>query len=186
MKRKKEKLAYYDRGMKAGKKAMAINPDSVGGTYWYAANFAATGEVKGIVKSMWMLPKLFEYMEKVEKLDKTYDYGAVNRFWTVILIKVPNPILRIAGHSHKEAVELMQEAISFGPGHLTNHLMLAGVYYKLKEKKKAKEKLRWLTQADPDDLPEKSGDNRLIVKRSAEILKAIEKGQKIKENEFYR
>lgn len=186
IKRKKEKLAYYDQGMKAGEKAMAINPESVGGTYWYAANFAATGEVKGILQSLWMLPKLFEYMEKVEKLDKTYDYGAVNRFWTVVLIKVPNPILRIAGHSHKEAVELMQEAIGYGPGHLSNHLMLAGVYYKLKEIEKAKEKLKWLTGADPEALPEERGDNRQIVKRSAYILKAIENGKKVKDNDFYR
>ncbi len=187
MKKKKEKLAYYDLGMEAGKKALTINPESVGGTYWYAANFAATGEVKGIINSLWMLPRLFEYMEKVERLDKTYDYGAVNRFWTVILIKVPNPILRIAGHSRKEAIELMQEAIGFGPGYLTNHLMLAGVYYKLREKKKTKEKLKWLiTSADPDALPERRGDNRQIVKRSAKILEAIEKGQKVKDNEFYR
>ncbi len=185
-KKKKEKLAYYDLGLEAGKKALAINPESVGGTYWYAANFAATGEVKGILQSLWMLPRLFGYMEKVEKLDKTYDYGAVNRFWTVVLIKVPGPILRIAGHSRREAIELMQEAIVFGPGHLTNHLMLAGVYYKVKEIEKAKEKLRWLTSADPDALPEKRGENRQIVKRSAKILEAIEKGQKVKDVEFYR
>ncbi len=186
-KQKKEKLAYYELGMEAGKKALTINPESVGGTYWYAVNFAATGEVKGIIQSLWMLPRLFEYMDKVEKLDKTYNYRAVNRFWTVILIKVPNPILRIAGHNRKEAIELMQEAIGFEPGYLGNHLVLAGVYYKLREKKKTKEKLKWLVAgADPDALPEKRGDNRQIVKRSAQILKAIEKGQKVKDIEFYR
>jgi tetratricopeptide (TPR) repeat protein len=66
------KLAAYDRGRQAAKRAIELAPKSAPAQFWYGTNTGRWGETKGIVRSLFLLPTVKEAMQTALALDPRY------------------------------------------------------------------------------------------------------------------
>lgn len=64
-----ERLEAYDRGRGAGRRAVEAMPKSAAAHFWYATNTARWGQVKGVVRSLFLLPEVQRGIDTVLQLD---------------------------------------------------------------------------------------------------------------------
>jgi tetratricopeptide (TPR) repeat protein len=67
-----EKLAAYDRGRQAAKRAIELAPRSAPAQFWYGTNTGRWGQTKGIMRSLFLLPTVKEAMQTALALDPGY------------------------------------------------------------------------------------------------------------------
>ena len=67
-----EKLAAYDCGRHAAKRAIELAPRSAPAQFWYGANTGRWGQVKGIMRSLFLLPTVKGAMQAAIAIDPTY------------------------------------------------------------------------------------------------------------------
>src|SRR5499433_4465354 len=67
-----EKLAAYDRGRQAAKRAIELAPRSAPAQFWYGINTGRWGQVKGIMRSLFLLPTVKGAMQAAIAIDPTY------------------------------------------------------------------------------------------------------------------
>ncbi|MFH2128702.1 MAG: hypothetical protein ABIK12_19475 [Pseudomonadota bacterium] len=131
------KIKVFERGIADAKKALAINPKSLGGHYWLGVSYGLYGSAKGVTKSLALINPIKEEMAAVIAQDPKYDEGGPYRVLGRLYFKVPG----IFGGSNSEAIKNLNTAIQHGPTRWLNHLYLAEVYIDEGEKGKAKELL---------------------------------------------
>jgi FimV-like protein len=131
------KVKVFERGIADAKKAIAINPKSLGGHYWLGVSYGLYGSAKGITKSLSLIDPIKEEMAAVIAQDPKYDQGGPYRVLGRLYFKVPG----IFGGSNSEAIKDLKIAIKYGPTRWLNHLYLAEVYIDEGEKEKAKKLL---------------------------------------------
>lgn len=131
------KVKVFERGIADAKKAIAINPKSLGGHYWLGVSYGLYGSAKGITKSLSLIDPIKEEMAAVIAQDPKYDKGGPYRVLGRLYFKVPG----IFGGSNSEAIKNLNTAIKYGPTRWLNHLYLAEVYIDEGEKEKAKKLL---------------------------------------------
>jgi tetratricopeptide (TPR) repeat protein len=66
------KLAAYDRGRLAAKRAIELAPKSAPAQFWYGTNTGRWGQTKGIMRSLFLLPTVKEAMQTALALDPGY------------------------------------------------------------------------------------------------------------------
>ncbi len=118
------KVKVFERGIEDAKKAIAINPKSLGGHYWLGVSYGLYGSAKGVTKSLALINPIKEEMAKVIEMDPKYDQGGPYRVLGRLYFKVPG----IFGGSNSQAIENLKTAIKYGPTRWLNHLYLAEVY----------------------------------------------------------
>ena len=129
-----KKLAIFEEGVEAAKKAVAINPKSVDGHYWLGVNYGLYGNTKGIMKSLSLVDPIKEEMAKVIELNPDYDQGGPYRVLGRLYFKLPG----LFGGDNDKAIELLSKAVSLGPQRWLNHVYLAAVYMDEGQNDKAK------------------------------------------------
>jgi tetratricopeptide (TPR) repeat protein len=67
-----QKLEAYDRGRRAARRAIDLDPRSAAGHFWYAANTGRWAQVKGVVRSLALLPEIQRGIDTVLELDPTF------------------------------------------------------------------------------------------------------------------
>ena len=67
-----QKLQAYGRGRWAAQRAVELDAKSAGAHFWYATNTARWGQVKGIVRSLFLLPEVRRGIDTVLELDPTF------------------------------------------------------------------------------------------------------------------
>jgi tetratricopeptide (TPR) repeat protein len=67
-----EKLAAYDRGRQAAKRAIELAPKSAPARFWYGTNTGRWGQTKGIMRSLFLLPTVKDAMQTALTLDPGY------------------------------------------------------------------------------------------------------------------
>ncbi len=67
-----QKLDAYDRGRRAARRAVELDPRNVGAHFWYATNTARWGQVKGVVRSLFLLPEVKRDIDTVLALDPMF------------------------------------------------------------------------------------------------------------------
>lgn len=67
-----QKLDAYDRGRRAARRAIELDPRNVGAHFWYATNTARWGQVKGVVRSLFLLPEVKRDIDTVLALDPMF------------------------------------------------------------------------------------------------------------------
>jgi tetratricopeptide (TPR) repeat protein len=66
------KLAAYDCGRRAAKRAIELAPKSAPAQFWYGTNTGRWGETKGIMRALFLLPTVKEAMQTALALDPSY------------------------------------------------------------------------------------------------------------------
>lgn len=85
-----QRLAAYDRGRQVAKRAVELAPRHVEGHFWYALNTGRWGQIRGIMRSLFLLSTVQEEIRTILQLDPQY-----------------TPVYLLAGHVFYEVPRLL-------------------------------------------------------------------------------
>jgi len=72
---KEDMIMAFGNGVEAAEKALAIAPENPDSHFFYVANLASLGDVKGVFNSLFMLPEIRHELEIILDLDPNHPYG---------------------------------------------------------------------------------------------------------------
>jgi len=162
---KKLRLAWFDKGKAAAEKALAIKK-TAGAHFWFAVNLAAGGEMKGIMQSLWMYPKMVKHSKKSEALDPEYLFGATSRFWSEVVTRVPDLALRLVGMNPLIPLRKIEEQMKKNPLFLENYNFAARYYARMKKKGKALDTLEFVLKTNPRSAANKAWHSSNVYAQS--------------------
>ena len=145
---KKQQQEIFTRAIAMAEKAIALDPEKPDGHYWLAVNNGKYGESKGVMKSLGMVKPIKESLNKVIKLDRSYEEGGADRVLGRVFFKVPG----IAGGDKDESLRHLLKSIEYGPNDPVTLLYLGETYLALKEIEKAREALDKVMNLEDDGL----------------------------------
>lgn len=158
---KEKKLEYYERGKNFAEKLIQINENNPEGHFYLAANLGRIGQVRGVMKSLSLAPKVKGSFEKTLQLDSLHT-GAMDGL-AVVYYSLPG----IFGGDINKSIELLQKAISVDSNYTVLYLDLAKAYKKRNEPEKAKNILEKMLTIEKPTYP---ADFYLDDKEDAEKL----------------
>ncbi len=121
---KNEKLGYFQKGMKVGERAIAVQPNAVEGHFWLAANYGGYSEQKGALKALQMVKKIRSEMETVLRLNDRYQDGGAY----LALGEMDRQLPRIVGGNMKRAINRLEQGVKIAPHNLEMMLALGQTY----------------------------------------------------------
>jgi len=144
--------AQYERGMRAAKAAIALQPDRPEGHFWLAADMGAMAESFGLVAGIRYRGAVKRELEIVLRLDPGYQQGSADRALGRWYDKVPG----LFGGSNAKAVEHLRRSLSYDPGSAASHFFLAEVLLDMNRRDEARIELQSVLNAPlhPDWVPE--------------------------------
>jgi tetratricopeptide (TPR) repeat protein len=160
-----EKLAAYEEGREAAKRAIELAPRSVLAHFWYGTNTARWGQTKGVMRSLFLLPTVKREIDTVLDLDPTFAPGyalAANVFY-----EVP-PLL---GGDLDRAEQMYRRGLSLAPRFTAMRVGLARTLIKKGRIAEARQELQAvLDEKAPDNLADWTmKDSR----RARELLESL-------------
>jgi tetratricopeptide (TPR) repeat protein len=85
-----QRLAAYDRGRQVAKRAVELAPEHVEGRFWYALNTGRWGQIRGVMRSLFLLSTVQEEIHTILQLDPKF-----------------TPVYLLAGHVFYEVPRLL-------------------------------------------------------------------------------
>lgn len=139
---KSEKLAFFEKGMNAGQRAVAEQPNAVEGHFWLAANYGGYSEQKGALKALTMVKKIRDEMETVLRLnDRYHDGGAY-----LALGEMDRQLPRIIGGNLTRAIQRLEQGLGIAPGNMEMKLALAQAYQEAGRREDARRQYQEINQ----------------------------------------
>jgi hypothetical protein len=184
----KEKLKTYERAAAFGEKAMATNEAfrskvdggesvensldtltvrEVPAIYWTAASYGKWAKASGIATMLKYKTRIRNMVERVEKLDPNYFFGAVPRYWGGFYAVAPS----FAGGDMKKSRAQFDRSIAQSPEYQGTKVLMAEVYW-TKEGKKAEfqRTLREVLSSQQDSHAEVGPENIMEKKKAQQLL----------------
>ncbi len=124
------KITAYNRAQHHAQAAITVNPKSLGGHLMLAIAYGRIGELKGVIKSLFLITKIKTEIRMVLELDPTNDVA--HHVLGVLYRKLP----RLLGGSIEKSVTLLERAVEENAFRTQHYLELAQSYL-LQEKKEA-------------------------------------------------
>jgi tetratricopeptide (TPR) repeat protein len=118
-----EENSLYQKGIEAGRRAIAIEPAKPDGHFWAAANMGALAESSGI-GGLKYRKSIKTELETVLRLDPAFLEGSANRALGRWYFKVP----RLFGGSHRRAEENLKASLKYKEDSAVSHYFLAELY----------------------------------------------------------
>lgn len=130
---KNEKLKNYNLGMEYGKKAMSLDKNCAWAHFWYMVNLGRTGQTKGVLNSLSLVPEIKKEIDIVLKLDPKHT-GAMDAA-AMLYYELPG----LMGGNLNRSIEYLNRAIAIDSNYTILYVDIAKVYIK----KKDYERARW-------------------------------------------
>ncbi|HJZ77464.1 MAG TPA: TRAP transporter TatT component family protein [Vicinamibacterales bacterium] len=148
----RERRAFYETGIDAGRKAIAAQPNRPEGHFWLAANMGALAESYGLRQGLKYRKPIKEELETVLRLDPAFQQGSADRALGRWYFKVPG----LFGGSRKEAEAHLRASLKYNPNSTASHFFLAEVLLDDGRKAEGRAELQAVLDAplDPDFAPE--------------------------------
>ena len=144
----RERLAAYERGREAGRRAVAAAPRSEAAHVWYALNSARWAGTRGIVRAASMLPTLREEAATILTLNPSSVEG--HTLAGGLAAELPS----VLGGDRARAEEHFRKALDADPRRTGARVELARLYIATRRYADAERELeRVLEEAAPSDLP---------------------------------
>lgn len=147
-----QRRGQYERGIKAGTHAVALEPERPEGHFWMAANMGAMAESFGIRAGLRYRGTVKRELETVLKLDPSYQQGSADRALGRWYFRVPG----LLGGSRNKSVEHLQRSLDYDPGSAASHFFLAETFLKMNRREEARDELQLVLDAPlhPEWVPE--------------------------------
>src|SRR6266851_3503164 len=107
----RERRAFLERGIEAGRKAVAVQPNRPEGHFWIAANMGALAESFGLRQGLKYRGDIKNELETVLRLDPAFQQGSADRALGRWYFKVPG----LFGGSSKEAEAHLRASLTYNP-----------------------------------------------------------------------
>jgi tetratricopeptide (TPR) repeat protein len=118
-----EQRGSYEKGIEAGRRAIAIDPSRPEGHFWLAANMGALAESSGMAGLKYRKSIRTE-LETVLRLNAAFLDGSADRALGRWYYKVP----RLFGGSHKQAEAHLKASLTYKGESTATHYFLAELY----------------------------------------------------------
>jgi len=135
---KNDKLRYFDKGIDAGRRAVAREPNAVEGHFWLAVNYGGYSEQKGVFKALMTVKKIRSEMETVLRLNDRYQDGGAY----LALGEMDRQLPRIVGGNLSRAISRLEQGLRVAPHNPEMKLALAKAYEGAGRKSDAKRELQ--------------------------------------------
>ena len=148
---KSERRGFYERGIEAGRRVIAIDPDKPDGHFWLAASMGALAESSGMAGLKYRKPIKTE-LETVLRLNAAFLEGSADRALGRWYHKVP----RLFGGSHKQAEEHLKASLKYKDDSTVTLYFLAELYADDRRSADARAEIQKVLDApiDPEWAPE--------------------------------
>jgi tetratricopeptide (TPR) repeat protein len=142
----------YERGIEAGKRAIALAAARPEGHFWMAANMGALAESFGIRAGIRYRGAIKSALETVLKIDPAFMQGSADRALGRWYGKVP----KLFGGSKTKALQHLQRALTYNPNSTISHFFLAETYLDMNRRGDAKSEFQKVLDVpiDPEWAPE--------------------------------
>lgn len=158
---KKEKIKTYEKAEQLLRRAVELDPKNAEAHFWLGVSLGRIGQVRGILKSLFLVGPIRREMEIVLALDPAH--GGAHNVLAEILWQLP----RFAGGNKKKALEHFEKALELSPRYTANHVALARAYKDLAREKDALKVLDALFMvsdpADPGELHQNLEDGKRLL-----------------------
>lgn len=139
--------------------------------YWTAVNLGKWGKASGIATILKYKGLVKKMIERVERLNPTYYYGAVHRYWGVYYAVAPF----FAGGSMEESEKHFKKTFAMANDYLASHVLYAENYLTKKSDKEGfKKELDGVLKADPKKLADVYPEQVLEQQKAKKMLDKIE------------
>jgi len=119
-----QKRDYFERGITAGQRAVALQPGGVEGHFWLAANYGGLSEVRGMIQALQMIKQIRAEMETALRLQASYEDGGAY----LALGELDRQLPRLLGGSVKRAIAYLEQGLRVAPQNMAMRLALAKAY----------------------------------------------------------
>jgi tetratricopeptide (TPR) repeat protein len=155
--------ADLERGIDAGRKAIALEPKRPEGYFWMAADMGALAESFGLRQGLKYRGEIKDALETVLRLDPAYQEGSADRALGRWYFKVPG----LFGGSKKQSEEHLRKSLTYDANSTATHFFLAETLFDMDRDADAREELRKTIAApiDPDWEPEDREFKKLAEER---------------------
>ncbi|HKX27405.1 MAG TPA: TRAP transporter TatT component family protein [Blastocatellia bacterium] len=164
---KTEKLRFYERGIAVGQQAIALQPSSVEGHFWLAANYGGYSEMKGAFKALRMVKSIRAEMETVLKLNDRYQDGSAY----LALGEIDRQLPWLLGGDTKRAITRLEQGLRVAPTNLELKLGLARAYQDEGRKEDARRQLQEILERQVN--PAKAKSERDVQEKARQLIKKL-------------
>jgi len=119
----RERRTFFETGIDAARKAIAVEPNRPEGHFWLAANMGALAESYGVRQGIKYRKPIKEALETVLRIDPAFQDGSADRALGRWYFKVPG----MFGGSHKDAEAHLRASLKYNPESTASHFFLAEV-----------------------------------------------------------
>lgn len=142
----------YERGVDAGRRAVAIEPNRPEGYFWMAANMGALAESFGLRQGLRYRGAIKDALETVLRIDPPFQGGSADRALGRWYFRVPG----LFGGSRQKSVEHLQRSLGYNPQSIASHYFLAETFLEMNRRADARRELQQVLDAplDPQWTPE--------------------------------
>lgn len=115
------RVAAFETGMDAARKAIAAQPARPEGYFWLAANMGGMAELKGIRAGLKYRTPVRQNLEKVLALDRAFQKGSADRALGRWYYKVPG----LFGGSNRKSEQHLRQSLTYHPQSIASRYFLA-------------------------------------------------------------
>lgn len=115
---KNDQKKHFANGRDVGQKSIETDPQCAPCYFWTAVNMAFYGRRVGMLKMLFTLDTIREYLNKTIELDPDFGSGAAHRILGIMYYRMPGVI----GGSPKLAKLYFDQALAIGPSEPMNYL----------------------------------------------------------------
>ncbi len=159
-----DKLRYFERGIEAGQKAVALQPNSVEGHFWLGVCYGGYSEVKGALKALATVKKIRAEMETVLRLNAGYEEG--NAY--LALGEMDRELPRLFGGNTSRAISYLEKGLSVAPKSMNIRLSLSQAYLDTGRRDEANRLLQEVIQMQIN--PARAKEQRSIQEKARKLL----------------
>jgi tetratricopeptide (TPR) repeat protein len=147
-----ERRGFFERGIDAGRKAAALQPNRPEGHFWLAANMGALAESFGVRLGLKYRRPVKEALETVLRLNPAFQQGSADRALGRWYFKVP----RLFGGSRQLAESHLRKSLTYNPDSTASHFFLAELLLDEGQTEDGRAELQKVLDAplDPEWIPE--------------------------------
>jgi tetratricopeptide (TPR) repeat protein len=147
-----DRRRQYERGIEAGRRAVAIDSQRPEGHFWMAANMGSLAESFGLRAGLKYRAPVKRELETVLAMAPSYSEGAADRALGRWYLKVP----ALFGGSKTRSVEHLQRSLTYDPDNAATHYFLGETYLAMNRRDDARRELLRVLDAPlaPEWIPE--------------------------------
>lgn len=159
-----DKLKYFERGIEAGQKAVALQPGGVEGHFWLGVAYGGYSEVKGALKALQTVKKIRAEMETVLRLNDRYEDG--NAY--LALGEMDRELPRLFGGNISRSISYLEKGVSIAPKNTSLRLSLAQSYVDAGRRDDANRQLQEILQTPVN--PARAREQRSVQEKARRLL----------------